>query len=165
MRKKLKVVILLLIVFTFSSPSFSQTWEEFLISHYWQLQNPPNGFINEKLMFFANAEVSEEYWNLSTNQITNQKGSYSINGFIISLDITGEQMEFRLIYISDYKIKFRNKDMELIYAVVNSPSDIFMSNYLNSINGGYNYYTPPANNPIPTSSYKVCYTCNGIEIV
>ncbi|MDP3442355.1 MAG: hypothetical protein Q8T08_05790, partial [Ignavibacteria bacterium] len=114
-------------------------------------------------MFFADGEVSEEYWNLSTNQITNQKGSYSINGSFISLDVTGEQMEFRLIYISDDKIKFRNEDMELIYAVVNSPSDRFMSNYLNSINGGFNYYTPPATNPIPSSSYKVCYTCNGVR--
>ena len=90
MRKKLKVVILLLIGFIFSNPGFSQTWEEFLISHYWQLQNPPKGYVNDRLMFFADGEVSEEYWDLSTNQITNQKGSYSIKGSFISLDVTGE---------------------------------------------------------------------------
>lgn len=142
-----------MIVISYSAQA--KTWAEFMEGTIWQLQNPVYSNVSE-IIGFGEGICTFTTMNLSNGQNGSIKGSYYISNNFIRVTFNNQHEDFEMVYISENKIKLKNKNKNLIYAKSGSPEDQFMNNFLfNSGGGGFTPVTPQQ------KTYEVCYTCNG----
>jgi hypothetical protein len=159
--KRISIFVILTGLFL-CSPLFSQN----LNIGIWQLQNPDTYSNNEMVSFNADsATFCYSTCNLLTGQITPLRGVFTLSGNYLTLTFNNNQgsSKFFLTWINQNKMVLSVNNRNLIFGLVGTYEDQFMTNYFNGIysTGTYSGSSYGGSNSGGGSSNQICYTCHG----